>query len=46
MADQNAKSDLIWMKLGIWRFLGSLILNIILQFWNSEWWIQYGNIKV
>ena len=36
MSNQNAKSDLIWMKLGSWEILRSLITNLSLKLRNDE----------
>ena len=45
MADQNAKSYLIWMKFCIRGLLRSLITNPNSKFKNSIWRIQYGGPK-
>ena len=37
MADENAKSYLIWMIFGTREFLGSLITNPCSKFINSKW---------
>ena len=45
MANQNAKSCLIRMGLGIWVVSGSLIANISSKNRISKWRIQYGEKK-
>ena len=40
-----AKHDLIYIKLGIWKFFGSLFSNQESNFKSSKWPIQYRGLK-
>jgi len=42
MADKKVKNFLILMKLVIRGFSGLLVTNLVSDFQNSKWRIQYG----